>query len=336
MTGGLLNYGTGIQLKRRKRMPKTLYCKKSLLAKDLSGKIALVTGANSGIGEVTATQLARQGALVVLGARKKENGQAAAARIQKAVSNARLDVLELDLASLASVRRAANEFTKRHEQLHFLINNAGVMNTPKGKTSDGFETQMGVNHLGHFLLTQLLLPTLEKSAPARIINVSSCFHDRAMGREGDIHFDDLFFENSKYDGWRAYAQSKLANLLHAKELARRLEGTGVTAVSVHPGWVRTRLIRHSMPIWFQDSLIRPVLRLFGQIEPWEGAQSTLFAALSPSVEEHPGAFFSQTGNYRDKSKNGGGWPMHSPNPNAHDGEKAVRLYEESSRLVGLL
>ncbi len=316
-------------------MNQPLLCEKNLLELDVSDKIVLVTGANSGIGEVTARQLARQGALVVLAVRTTKSGEATAERIRSEVPGARLEVLELDLADLASVRRAAREFSDRHEVLDLLINNAGVMNTPKGTTKDGFETQFGVNHLGHFLLTELLLPTLRRSRDARIINLSSCYHDRAMGRDGDIFFDDLFFDKTPYDGWRAYAQSKLANLLHAKELARRLEGSNITAVSVHPGWVRTRLIRHSLPVWMQDGIFRPMLRLFGQIEPWEGTQTTLFAALSPTIKTQAGAFFSQTGSYRDKSKNSGGWPLVSPNPNAHDEKKARRLYELSETLVGL-
>lgn len=315
-------------------MPKTLYCDETLLMIDLSGKIAVVTGSNSGIGEVTARQLAKQGAEVVLACRDHALAEAAMRRIQKEVPGAKLEWIPLSLGSLASVRAFAAEFTKRHAELHLLINNAGVMNTPPGKTEDGFETQLGVNHLGHFLLTELLLPTLKSSAPSRIVNLSSCFHDRAMGRPGDIHFDDLFFERTKYDGWTAYAQSKLANLLHAKELSRRLHGTNVTAVSVHPGWVRTRLMRHSMPIWLQDWVVRPALGLFGQLEPWEGAQATLHAALSPEVPEQAGAYFSQTGIYRDKALNGGGFPFKSPNPNAHDDAKAAKLYEESLRLVG--
>ena len=316
-------------------MAKPLMCNESLLETDLTEKVALITGANSGIGEVTARQLAKQGALVVLGVRKPQSGNDAADRIRSSVPDARLEVLELDLGDLSSVRSAAIEFQSKHETLDLLINNAGVMNTPQGRTKDGFETQFGVNHLGHFLFTELLLPVLKQSTDARIINLSSCYHDLAMGRAGDIHFDDLFFEHSKYDGWRAYAQSKLANLLHAKELARRLTGSSVTAVSVHPGWVRTRLIRHTLPLWTQEGVFRPVLRLFGQIDPWQGAQTTLFAALDPSIPDQSGAFFSQTGTYRDKSKNGCGWPLVSPNPSAHDEEKARRLYELSQELVGL-
>ncbi|MEO0605703.1 MAG: SDR family oxidoreductase, partial [Myxococcota bacterium] len=131
----------------------------------------------------------------------------------------------------------------------------------------------------------------------------------------------------------AYAQSKLANLLHARELAKRLEGTGVTAVSVHPGWVRTGLIRHSLPLWFQDSVMRVVQGMIGMIEPWEGTQTTLHCVLGDDVPEHNGAYFSQLGTYRDKGANGGGWPLHSPNPEAHDDALAARLWDISERLT---
>jgi NAD(P)-dependent dehydrogenase (short-subunit alcohol dehydrogenase family) len=315
-------------------MPKPLICPPEVLSQDLHGRRAIVTGANSGIGFVTAKQLAKQGASVTLACRNEAEGRARADEIRAEVPNADLEVRKLDLGDLSSVRAFVDGYLADHDSLHLLINNAGVMNTPKGKTVDGFETQIGVNHLGHFLLTELLLDTLKKSAPARVVAVSSCYHDKAMGREGVIVLDDLHFENRKYDGWLSYAQSKLANLLHAKQLAKRLEGTGVTAVSVHPGWVRTELLRHSMPSWMQ-SVARPFMRMMGMIEPWEGAQTTLYAALAPDVADHPGAFYSQTGTYRDKSKNAGGWPLESPNPQAHDDEMAQRLYEQSRELVGL-
>lgn len=316
-------------------MAKPLVCPPELLKQSLKGKVAIVTGASSGIGLVTAEQLARQGALVVLACRRPAEAERAESAIRERVPDARLEVRTLDLANLASVRTFAARFLAEHDALHLLINNAGVMNTPKGRTVDGFETQLGTNHLGHFLLTELLRDLLVQSAPARIVNVSSCYHDRAMGRDGDIDFDDLSFEHRRYDGWLAYAQSKLANVLHARELARQLEGTGVVAVSVHPGWVRTQLIRNSMPVFVQNYVLRPALRLAGMIEPWEGAQSSLYAALSPDVVAHSGAFFSQAGTYRDKSKNAGGWPLVSPNPNAHDDEKAKRLFAVSRVLVGL-
>jgi NAD(P)-dependent dehydrogenase (short-subunit alcohol dehydrogenase family) len=316
-------------------MAKPLLCPPHLLSTNLSGKTFIVTGGNSGIGLVTVEQLARQGARVVLACRRPSEGERAAADIKQRGAAGRIDVLELDLADLESVRRFSAAFEKLQTPLHGLVNNAGVMNTPFGRTKQGFETQFGTNHLGHYLLTELLLPHLQKNSPARIVNLSSCFHDKAMGREGRIEFDDLNFERRKYDGWVAYGQSKLANLLHAKHLAKRLSGSGVTAVSVHPGWVRTNLIRQSMPVWFQDILLKPIFRLAGMIEPWEGTQSTLYALLAPEVEKHNGAYFSQLGIYREKEATKGGWPLKSPNPHAHDDAAAERLDAVSRNLVGL-
>ena len=317
-------------------MPKALLCEPSLLTRDLSGRRYVVTGANSGIGLIAAQQLARQGAEVILGCRRLEAGEAAAAEIRSEGGNAVAKTL--DLGSLDSVRNFAAAFLADHDELHGLVNNAGVMNTPQGTTVDGFETQIGVNHLGHVLLTDLLLPALRKvgasGGDARIVGVSSCFHDKAMGREGRIDLEDLHFERRPYDGWTSYAQSKLANLLHMKALASELAGTGVTAVSVHPGWVRTRLSRHSMPLWMQDWVLRPIFRQMGLIEPWEGTQTTLHALLAADVPEQTGAYFSQTGTYRDKSANPGGWPLTSPNPEAHRDDLAADLMTRSREPVG--
>jgi NAD(P)-dependent dehydrogenase (short-subunit alcohol dehydrogenase family) len=314
-------------------MPKPLVCSPALLEQDLAGKTYVVTGGNSGIGRVTVEQLAHQGARVVLTARRPGEGERARGEILQRGIRGTIEVAKLDLASLSSVRSFATHLLAEHEAIHGLVNNAGVMNTPKGRTVDGFETQFGTNHLGHYLLTELLLPVLQRSAPSRVVNVSSCYHDVAQGREGRIDFEDLHFERRKYDGWTAYAQSKLANVLHGKALARRLAGTGVTAASVHPGWVRTNLIRHSMPVWMQDTLLRPVLRLAGMIEPWEGAQTTLHALLAPEVETQSGAYFSQVGFYREKSARKGGWPLRSPNPHAHDEAAAERLDQVSRAAV---
>lgn len=316
-------------------MAKTLLCPQELFSIDLTGKRFVVTGGNSGIGQVTVGQLFKQGAHVVLACRRTEDGERARSEIEATGGRGKVEVMALDLASLDSVRAFAKTFLAKYDSLNGLVNNAGVMNTPAGKTKDGFETQFGTNHLGHFLLTELLLDALKKGAPSRVVILSSCFHDLAMGRKGKIDFEDLNFERKKYDGWEAYAQSKLANLLHAKQLGKRLEGTGVVAVSVHPGWVRTNLIRQSMPVWMQDYLLLPILRLMGMIEPWEGAQSTLYSLLSPEVPKHNGAYFSQVGIYRDKNAQKGGWPLKSPNPAAQDDKAAERLEQVSFKLVGL-
>lgn len=316
-------------------MPKPLLCPPELLQTDLRGRVYVVTGGNSGIGLETVRQLAKQGATVVLACRRPTEGERARAAMAEAGLPGAVEVGTLDLGSLASVRAFAAEVRERHPALAGLVNNAGVMNTPQGRTVDGFETQLGTNHLGHYLLTELLLPALQAGAASRVVNVSSCYHDQAMGREGYIDFDDLHFERRPYDGWTAYAQSKLANLLHAQQLAARLQGSGVTPVSVHPGWVRTNLIQHSVPVWVQNTIGRPFMRLAGMIEPWEGAQTTLYTLLAPEVEAHAGAYFSQLGMYRDKAANAGGWPLRSPNPKAHDAEAAARLDAVSRALVGL-
>ncbi|MEB3198378.1 MAG: SDR family oxidoreductase [Candidatus Sericytochromatia bacterium] len=316
-------------------MARPLMCPPDLLQLDLAGRTYLVTGGNSGIGLVTVRQLAKQGARVILACRRPAEGERVRQEIAQGRARGEVTVAPLDLARLDSVRAFAQEFLAANQPLHGLVNNAGVMNTPHGKTPDGFESQFGTNHLGHYLLTELLLPALQRAEAGRIVNVASCYHDLAFGREGRIDFDDLHFDRRPYDGWAAYAQSKLANVLHARQLARRLAGSGITAVSVHPGWVRTNLISGTIPLWVQDIALRPILRLAGMLEPWEGTQTTLYALLSPEVPAHPGAYFSQLGLYRDRSANRGGWPLHSPNPVVHDDAVAERLDQVSRDLVGL-
>jgi retinol dehydrogenase-13 len=305
-----------------------------LLSQNLTGKTYVVTGANSGIGLVTTQQLAKQGATVIMGVRRVNEGARVAAEIRHETGAAKPIVYQLELDDLKSVRAFAAEVNRNHPELQGLVNNAGVMNTPFGRTKDGFETQFGVNHLGHFLLTNLLMDALKAGAPSRVVNLSSFFHEFAMGRKGEIHFDDLNYEHRPFDTWEAYAQSKLANLLHARELGRRLAGTGVMTASVNPGFVRTNLMKMPLPKWLQRLLLLPVQRLIGMIEPWEGAQTTLHALLAPEVAQQSGAYFSQIARYQDKTSRAGGWPLRSPNPVALDDDVAERLWNASEALVG--
>eukprot|EP00443_Scrippsiella_acuminata_P015193 CAMPEP_0115352390 /NCGR_PEP_ID=MMETSP0270-20121206/97477_1 /TAXON_ID=71861 /ORGANISM="Scrippsiella trochoidea, Strain CCMP3099" /LENGTH=777 /DNA_ID=CAMNT_0002774553 /DNA_START=72 /DNA_END=2402 /DNA_ORIENTATION=+ len=309
------------------------------LQKELAGKVVVVTGAGGSIGLEVCRQLVRQGATVAMCGRSmaRLTGQA------ESLSNlGGLAVpVHLDLCDLGSVRRAAGEILKRFPCIHCLVNNAGVMNMPLERTVDGFEPHLGANHLGHFLLTKLLVPRLLESKPARVINVSSYCHFKVVGGgRARIFFDDLNFESCPYDAWEAYSQSKLANVLHAQELAKRFGDEGLTAVSLHPGFVDTELFRHtfsSATQWFGR------LAFKGFLSPWQGAQTTLHCILADRVVDHNAAYFSQANSpggwpvglmYGTKALQGGGWPMAEiPNTEAHDPETARRLWEMSEELV---
>ncbi|MEM8863075.1 MAG: SDR family oxidoreductase [Chloroflexota bacterium] len=315
-------------------MPKTLMCDPRLLQKDLSGQVYIVTGANSGSGYATAEQLAKQGATVVGACRRVNAGKEAVSGMGQLKGS--VDIMELGLASLDSVRKFAAAFLDKYDRLDGLVNNAGIMGPELSKTVDGFETQIGINHLGHFLLTELLLDTLKASAPARIVCVSSVGHAGLRGGEpGHIDFDDLNYDNRPYSAMDAYAQSKLANVLHAVELANRLEGTNVYAFSVHPGWIRSNLVTGFVR-FMQNVLLRPFSSVLGTMTWFEGAQTTLHCLLDEDAPNHNGAYYSQNSIlYNDKENRPGGWPMSSPNPLAHDKELAKKLYDESLQWVGL-
>jgi NAD(P)-dependent dehydrogenase (short-subunit alcohol dehydrogenase family) len=300
---------------------------------DLSGRVYIVTGANSGSGFATTKQLAEQGATVVGACRRVDAGREAFADL----SNIRgsVEIIELDLASLASVRRFAEAFLAKYDRLDGLVNNAGVMYPPKGKTEDGFETQFGINYVGHFLLTELLLDALKASTPSRIVCVSSVAHAGMRGIYGEIGFDDLNFDKREYDPAVAYAQSKLAVVLHALDLARRLEGTGVSAFSVHPGWIRSNLAQGAVR-FMQNVVLRPLSGLLGTVSWFEGAQTSLHCLLDDEAPNHSGEYYSQMSTlYPNKEDRPGGWPMASPNPRARDAELAEKLYHRSLELVGL-
>ena len=206
---------------------------------DLSGKTAVVTGASAGLGAETARSLASVGAHVVMAVRDADKGRAAAAGIKEAVPDASLELGTVDLASLDSVRAFADWLLERHDRIDLLINNAGVMACPLGRTAEGFEMQLGTNHLGHFLLTTLVAPALLAAAPARVVNLSSRGHQRS-----DMQWDDPHYRERPYDKWEAYGQSKTANALFALQLDALARDVGVRAFSVHPGGIFTPLQRY--------------------------------------------------------------------------------------------
>jgi len=248
----------------------------------MENKIILITGANSGIGKSTATALSEMGAHVVMAVRDPEKGEIARQEIIRISKNNQVDVMECDLASLKSIRDFAEAFKARYTRLDVLVNNAGIFTEKRMETEDRFEYQIGVNHLGPFLLTQLLLGMLKESSPSRIINIASAAH---FG--GRINFDDLQ-QQRKYSGWKSYAQSKLANVLYTYELARRLSGTGITANCLHPGFVNTRFAFNR-----KSEKPNPIMRLMKPftIQPDEGAETTVYLAASPEVEGVTGKYF---------------------------------------------
>ncbi|KAH8277835.1 hypothetical protein KR018_008507, partial [Drosophila ironensis] len=248
-----------------------------------TGKVFIVTGANAGIGKETVLEIAKRGGTIYMACRNMEKCEKARQEIFDLTNNSNLFSRELDLSSLESIRKFALGFKQEQDKLHVLINNAGVFQTSRCLTKDGFEMQLGVNHMGHFLLTHLLLDVLKKSAPSRIVNVASMAH-----MQGTIKIDDLNSEKS-YSGIGAYSQSKLANILFTRELARRLEGTGVAVNSLHPGTIKTEILRNlSAPMKF---LLKPVIWTFFKT-PKSGAQTTLYAALDPDLKGVSGMYFS--------------------------------------------
>ncbi|NXW44041.1 DHR13 reductase, partial [Nyctiprogne leucopyga] len=280
---------------------------------ELRGRTAIVTGGSGGIGAATALELARCGARVILAARSAPRGEATAQRIRTETGNAEVRFMQLDLASLRSVRAFASAFLRQEPHLHLLINNAGV--SAGGTTEDGFSLSFQVNHLGHFLLTQLLLQRLQSCAPSRIVIVASSAH--CAGR---LHPDNLGHPPpGLLSTFQDYCDSKLANILHARELATRLQGTEVTCYAVHPGFVNTELFRH-VPLWLKP-LFLPLVWLFF-LDAAEGARTPLHCATHHGLERFSGRYFTDC---RPQQP----WPL------ARDDRLARALWEASERLVGL-
>lgn len=294
---------------------------------DLTGRAALVTGATSGIGLETARELAKAGAHVLLGARDQTRAAAAAAKIRETAPAANLEIIDLDLASLTSVRAAADEVRSRVDRLDLLINNAGLMAPPFRRTHDGFEQQIGVNHLGHFALTGLLLSLLTGSDDARVVTVSSVGH-----RMGSLDVDDLSWQRRRYSRWRAYGQSKLANLLFTIELSRRagLAGLELRAVAAHPGLATTNLVA-SLPSTRSAIGLRiahKITDVFGQ-DAAHGALPTLYGATAADVIS--GEYFGPDGR-----KEQSGFPTRVGRSKAAlDGDLATALWDRSEELTGV-
>ena len=249
----------------------------------MQGKTVLITGANQGIGKASAVALGKLGATVVIVCRSGEKGRLAAADIQRQGAR-NVELLLADMSSQADIRRVAAEFRSKHDRLDVLLNNAGVLVTGRRTTVDGIEETFAINHLGYFLLTQELLLPLQAAARARVVNVSSEAH-----RGAKMRWDDLQFEHQRYSAFAAYGQSKLANILFTRELARRLEGTGVTANSLHPGVVASGFGRTYGGV---TSIVMRVAQLF-MITPEEGARTSVYLASSPEVEGVTGQYFDK-------------------------------------------
>jgi NAD(P)-dependent dehydrogenase (short-subunit alcohol dehydrogenase family) len=261
----------------------------------LAGKVAVVTGAGAGLGAETARVLALGGARVVMAVRNVPAGESVARGLRASLPpSAALEVMPLDLADTRSIRAFARDLQARHPALHLLINNAGVMATPLGRTTDGFETQMGINHLGHFLLTTLLLDRLRSSAPARVVVVASNAHrrgsrDGVLATLGSDSDSDPHYHKRKYQPFVAYGDSKLANIVFARALAHRLAGSGVTALSLHPGVIPTQLSKH---LGIGGAIYRALGPIF-QKSVAEGAATTIFAATAPELTEaHAGIYLA--------------------------------------------
>ena len=274
----------------------------------MSGKVCVVTGANSGIGKETAEGLARMGATVVMVCRDSERGRAALEEIKSRSGSQSVELMICDFASQSQIRKLAEEFKQRHDRLNVLINNAGLVLTRRTLTEDGYETTFAVNHLGYFLLTNLLLDVIKRSAPARIVNVASTAH-----HSGTIDFNDLQGERS-YGTMRAYGQSKLANILFTYELARRLEGSNVTVNCLHPGVIGTNIFR-SVPA------LGAMAKLFLK-SPKKGAETSIYLATSPEVAQVTGKYFDEKRAVRSSRE-------------SYDEAVAERLWQVSEQMTKL-
>lgn len=293
------------------------------LTVNLTSKIVVITGANAGIGQITAQELANAGATVIMACRdipKAEKAKESIKQNSKSPDSLKIDIMHLDLSDLSSIRQFAQNFKNKYKRLDILINNAGIMALPNRKlTKDGLEVQIGTNHFGHFLLTNLLLDVIKESKPSRIINVASLAHTY-----GYLNLDDVNYEKF-YNSHITYGGSKLANVIFTKELAARLEGTGVKTCCLHPGVVRTELMRYmkekNLILRVALFLVHPFFWLFTK-SPYQGAQTTLHCALLPHEKLENGAYYCDCKTAKSRSS-------------ANDLKTRTKLWEISEKLVKL-
>ncbi|MBZ0296053.1 MAG: SDR family oxidoreductase [Anaerolineae bacterium] len=280
----------------------------------MADNVVLITGATNGIGRVAAQSLAQMGATVVIVGRNPDKTERVVKEIRQATGNQQVEMLLGDLSVVEDMRRVANQFRNRYDRLDVLANNAGAMFNERQVTPDGFEKTFALNHLSYFVITTMLLDMLRASAPARIVNTSSQAHRMT----GELHFDDLQHEHG-YNAWNVYSQSKLMNILFTVELARRLEGTGVTANSFHPGFVNSGFGKNNGGL--MRLAMQMITPLFGR-SPEQGAETLIYLASSPDVAQISGAYFV------DKQ-------TASPSSTATDTAAARKLWDISESLAGV-
>ncbi len=278
------------------------------LSSAMTGRVCLVTGATGGVGFETALGIARRGGTVVVVGRSEERSRGAVVRISEETGNSHVEFLVADLSTQAGVRRLASEFAERHSRLHVLVNNVGGLFLNGQRSPDGIEMTLALNHLGYYLLTRLLLPIVEASAPARIVNVSSMAH---VGTRID-------FANLEFGGWGGYKRSKLANILFTYELARRLEGTGVTANALHPGLVNSGFGRNNQGVF---RWVRPLVYSWALTNE-QGARTSIYLASSPDVEGVTGKYFVRCAPRRSSRA-------------SYDTGAAAKLWKMSAAMTGL-
>ena len=293
----------------------------------LEGRVALITGASGGLGAEAARALAERGAAISRAVRDMAKGEGVAESIRSSTGNDRIDLVQVELSSPDSVRACARSWLERHGELHLLINNAGIMACPLDRSKEGWEMQFAANHLGHFLLTALLVPALRAGAPSRIVNLSSAGH-----RLAGVDFDDIHFERRDYDKWIAYGQSKSANVLFSCELDRRLQRDGIRAYAVHPGVIFTELARHLTPDDIKDLMDRSPGDgglVFKSVEA--GAATTVYAATAPELAGKGGLYLEdcRIAELAESEAARLGYAAHAMDP-----EAAAQLWQVSEQLLG--